>query len=80
MDINPGKTFELKPVIEAAGLHDAVQVKSVFETLEVRLILVFEAEQMVFKSGLFDTSGVGATVTTKLYVCPIHPLAEGVIW
>ena len=42
----------------------AVHEKFVPDTLEVRLILGDVPEQICDESGLFDTSGLGLTVTT----------------
>jgi hypothetical protein len=63
MEVTPGRAFAVNPVTDPAGLQEEVQVKSVPETLEVSVIEVLVAEQMVFAAGLFETSGVGLTVT-----------------
>ena len=58
---------------------EAVHVKSVPKTFEVRLIPVAMLLHWLLLFGLFDKSGVGFTVTTYGTGVPLHPFAVGVM-
>ena len=62
-----------------AELGVVVQVKVVATTSEMIEMLGDVPEQIEEVKGLFETSGVGSTVTTYGTVRPAHPLAVGVI-
>ena len=53
----------VKPETDPAGLHKAVHVKSVPDTLDVSVTFTEEPEHIWEEGGLFDRSGMGLTVT-----------------
>ena len=48
-------------------------------TLELKLIFVAVALQIVSEDGVAVATGIGLTVTTALVVEPVQPFNEGVI-
>ena len=78
MVVTPMTCGVVNPVTDPAGLQEAVHVKLVPATSEISVTLKRVAEQIA-AGALFVKWGEGLTVTMKLVVWPVHPLALGTI-